>query len=260
MDQRPTPSRMALQAIKLKSKGAKQGYDLLKRKSDALSNKFRGMLKEIVETKRSIGNDIKEASFALAKATWAAGDFKDRIIESCKKPTVTMEVGTENIAGVRLPIFEMKIDNNSSSETCHIGVTSGGQVIQSTREIYMRVLKDLIKLASLQTAFFSLDEEIKMTNRRVNALQNVVLPKLEDGMNYILRELDEIEREEFFRLKKIQEKKKEWAEAEMREKIMMEKEKSKESNINGLDSAKNSGTTNNAVDSILEQTQEGILF
>ncbi|KAH8584044.1 vacuolar H-ATpase subunit D [Cryptosporidium sp. chipmunk genotype I] len=254
MDQRPTPSRMALQAIKLKSKGAKQGYDLLKRKSDALSNKFRGMLKEIVETKRSIGNDIKEASFALAKATWAAGDFKDRIIESCKKPTVTMEVGTENIAGVRLPIFEMKIDNSSSSEACHIGVASGGQVIQSTREIYMRVLKDLVKLASLQTAFFSLDEEIKMTNRRVNALQNVVLPKLEDGMNYILRELDEIEREEFFRLKKIQEKKKEWAEAELQEKLKKEKNKSKENDFASYDTIKNTG------DSILEQKNEGILF
>ncbi|KAF7457185.1 V-type ATPase, D subunit protein [Cryptosporidium felis] len=253
MDQRPTPSRMALQAIKSKSKGAKQGYDLLKRKSDALSNKFRGMLKEIVETKRSIGNDIKEASFALAKATWAAGDFKDRIIESCKRPTITMEVGTENIAGVRLPIFEMKIENsnsggNSSSDsTQHIGVASGGQVIQSTREIYLRVLKDLVKLASLQTAFFSLDEEIKMTNRRVNALQNVVLPKLEDGMNYILRELDEIEREEFFRLKKIQEKKKEWAEAEMQEKMKMEEK---------LNTREND--SNNT--SILEQKNEGILF
>ncbi|KAH8742128.1 hypothetical protein FG386_003455 [Cryptosporidium ryanae] len=247
MDQRPTPSRMALQAIKAKSKGAKQGYDLLKRKSDALTNKFRGMLKEIVETKRSIGDEIKEASFALAKATWAAGDFKDRIIESCKRPMVTMEMGTENIAGVRLPIFEMKVDNStlSDSSNCHIGVASGGQVIQSTKEIYMRVLKDLVKLASLQTAFFSLDEEIKMTNRRVNALQNVVLPKLEDGISYILKELDEIEREEFFRLKKIQEKKKEWAEAELQEKLRAEGQ-------NGA----NSGSGG----SIIEERDEGILF
>ncbi|KAK6587569.1 hypothetical protein RS030_91537 [Cryptosporidium xiaoi] len=246
MDQRPTPSRMALQAIKAKSKGAKQGYDLLKRKSDALTNRFRGMLKEIVETKRSIGDEIKEASFALAKATWAAGDFKDRIIESCKRPTVTLEVGTENIAGVRLPIFEM-VDNSSLSDSsiCHIGVASGGQVIQSTKEIYMRVLKDLIKLASLQTAFFSLDEEIKMTNRRVNALQNVVLPKLEDGISYILKELDEIEREEFFRLKKIQEKKKEWAEAELQEKLRTESQ---------------NNTNNNTGDSIIDEKNEGILF
>ncbi|EEA05068.1 vacuolar ATP synthase subunit D, putative [Cryptosporidium muris RN66] len=213
MEQRPTPSRMNLQAIKQKSKGAKQGYDLLKRKSDALTNKFRGMLKEIVETKRLIGDEMKEASFALAKATWAAGDFKDRIIESCKKPAISLDVATENIAGVRLPIFELNIDT-SVDVTGHIGVASGGQVIQSTKDIYLRVLKGLVKLASLQTAFFSLDEEIKMTNRRVNALQNVVLPKLDDGINYILKELDEIEREEFFRLKKIQEKKKEWAEAE----------------------------------------------
>ncbi|EUT80101.1 hypothetical protein PFAG_04745 [Plasmodium falciparum Santa Lucia] len=59
----------------------------------------------------------------------------------------------------------------------------------------------------MQVAFFSLDEEIKMTNRRVNALNNIVLPRLDGGINYIIKELDEIEREEFYRLKKIKEKK-----------------------------------------------------
>ncbi|OII78064.1 vacuolar ATP synthase subunit D [Cryptosporidium andersoni] len=244
MEQRPTPSRMNLQAIKQKSKGAKQGYDLLKRKSDALTNKFRGMLKEIVETKRLIGDEMKEASFALAKATWAAGDFKDRIIESCKKPAILLDVATENIAGVRLPIFELNIDT-SVDVTGHIGVASGGQVIQSTKDIYLRVLKGLVKLASLQTAFFSLDEEIKMTNRRVNALQNVVLPKLDDGINYILKELDEIEREEFFRLKKIQEKKKEWAEAEALGRANRKEEY--QSEIDGPES-------------VFGQKDEGILF
>ncbi|ETW16827.1 hypothetical protein PFFVO_04294 [Plasmodium falciparum Vietnam Oak-Knoll (FVO)] len=46
-----------------------------------------------------------------------------------------------------------------------------------------------------------------MTNRRVNALNNIVLPRLDGGINYIIKELDEIEREEFYRLKKIKEKK-----------------------------------------------------
>ncbi|KAF3773777.1 V-type proton ATPase subunit D [Nymphaea thermarum] len=61
-----------------------------------------------------------------------------------------------------------------------------------------------IELASLQTSFLTLDEAIKTTDRRVNALENVVKPRLENTINYIKGELDELEREDFFRLEKIQ--------------------------------------------------------
>ena len=50
----------------------------------------------------------------------------------------------------------------------------------------------------------TLDEAIKTTNRRVNALENVVKTRLENTINYIKGELDDLEREDFFRLKKIQ--------------------------------------------------------
>jgi V-type H+-transporting ATPase subunit D len=64
-----------------------------------------------------------------------------------------------------------------------------------------------VKLASLQTSFLTLDEALKVTNRRVNALENVVVPKLDNTVAYITGELDEMEREDFTRLKKVVEKK-----------------------------------------------------
>merc|ERR1712146_770071 len=66
----------------------------------------------------------------------------------------------------------------------------------------------LVRLASLQTAFKTLDEEIKMTSRRVNALEYVLIPRIEDTIAYITQEMDEQSREEFFRVKKVVEKKK----------------------------------------------------
>lgn len=66
----------------------------------------------------------------------------------------------------------------------------------------------LVELASLQTAFVILDEVIKITNRRVNAIEHVIIPRYENTISYILSELDELEREEFYRLKKVQKKKK----------------------------------------------------
>lgn len=202
----PVPSRITLQLMKQKKKSAFQGYSLLKKKSDALFVHFRDVLKDIVKTKRRVGEEMRNASFSLAKAVWAAGDFKGQIIEGIKRPAVTLSLSTNNVAGVKLPVFQVQIDP-SVDIFGNLGVASGGQVINNTRENFLQCLNMLVKLASMQVAFFSLDEEIKMTNRRVSALNNIVLPRLDGAINYIIKELDEIEREEFYRLKKIKEKK-----------------------------------------------------
>jgi len=76
------------------------------------------------------------------------------------------------------------------------------------REVYAKAIETLVELASLQTAFTILDEVIRATNRRVNAIEHVVIPRLENTIKYIMSELDEMDREEFFRLKKVQGKKK----------------------------------------------------
>merc|ERR1712070_770191 len=90
----------------------------------------------------------------------------------------------------------------------------GGQRIKECRKTFIHALHLLIRLASLQTSFVKLDEAIKVTNRRVNALEHVVIPRIENTIAYIVSELDELEREEFFRLKKVQAKKKEKLDAE----------------------------------------------
>jgi len=76
------------------------------------------------------------------------------------------------------------------------------------KEVYAKAIETLVELASLQTAFTILDEVIRATNRRVNAIEHVIMPRLENTIKYIMSELDEMDREEFFRLKKVQGKKK----------------------------------------------------
>ena len=87
-------------------------------------------------------------------------------------------------------------------------MSRGGQQVHKCREANQKFLASLLNLASLQTAFHILEEVIQVTNRRVNALEYVILPKTENTINYIISELDEQDREEFFRLKKVQAKKK----------------------------------------------------
>merc|ERR1712032_565842 len=107
-----------------------------------------------------------------------------------------------------LPVFRMTHDPLKDAAVQSLGVASGGAVIQACRETYFKSLTAIIKLASLQTAFKTLDEEIKMTGRRVNALEYVIIPRIEEIMKYIEQEMDEQAREEFFRVKKVVEKKK----------------------------------------------------
>ena len=102
----------------------------------------------------------------------------------------------ENVAGVQLPVFEM-LDTGWEGEL--VGMSRGGQRITQCRKTFVLALKLLIQLASLQTSFVKLDEAIKITNRRVNALEHVVIPRIENTIAYIISELDELEREEFFR-------------------------------------------------------------
>lgn len=116
---------------------------------------------------------------------------------------VRVGAGVDNVAGVKLPVFT-KYETGAVADNQSLGLVGGGKKIVAVREKFTILLDMLIKLASLQTSFMTLDEALKVTNRRVNALENVTIPKIEGILSYISRELDELEREDFTRLKLVQ--------------------------------------------------------
>jgi len=201
------PSRMAMTIMKGRLKGAQKGHSLLKKKADALQMRFRQILKKIVDTKSLMGDVMKEAQFSLAEAKFTVGnDFNAIVLQNVTKAQTKVKSRKDNVAGVNLPSFECYQDGNDSYEFA--GLARGGQQLAKLKKNYAKAVQLLVELASLQTSFLTLDEVIKVTNRRVNALEHVVIPRIERTLDYITSELDEREREEFYRLKKIQEKKK----------------------------------------------------
>ena len=107
------PSRMNLAVFKIKKVGAKKGYDLLKKKADALKKSFRDILIRIVETKKRMGREFNESLLSLAEANFAAGDFSKAVYDSVKTRTnVRLNVSSENVAGVHLPIFSLRGDQD----------------------------------------------------------------------------------------------------------------------------------------------------
>ncbi|KAK8941214.1 V-type proton ATPase subunit D [Platanthera zijinensis] len=202
------PTVTMLGVMKARLVGATRGHALLKKKSDALTAQFRQILKKIVSAKESMGDIMRASSFSLTEAKYAAGDnIKHVVLESVRSATVRVRSRQENVAGVKLPKFEHFTDSaaaDSKSSTDLTGLSRGGQQVRACRAAHIKAIEVLVELASLQTSFLTLDEAIKTTNRRVNALENVVKPRIENTISYIKAELDELEREDFFRLKKIQ--------------------------------------------------------
>ncbi|PKA56121.1 V-type proton ATPase subunit D [Apostasia shenzhenica] len=213
------PTVTMLGVMKARLVGATRGHALLKKKSDALTVQFRQILKKIVSTKESMGEIMRASSFALTEAKYAAGDnIKHIVLESVRSASLRVRSRQENVAGVKLPKFEHFTDSaaaDSKSPSDLTGLARGGQQVQACRIAHIKAIEVLVELASLQTSFLTLDEAIKTTNRRVNALENVIKPRLENTINYIKGELDELEREDFFRLKKIQGYKKREIERQM---------------------------------------------
>jgi len=201
------PSRMNLTIMKARLKGAQNGHSLLKKKADALSLKFRQIMKEIITKKEKMGEVMKIANFAFVEAKFAAGDFNSDIIQNVGRASRRLKARKENVAGVSLPAFECVSDGTDTYELTGLG--RGGEKFNQVKKAYADVVQLLVDIASLQTSFVTLDEVIKATNRRVNAIEHVIIPKYERTIAYIISELDECEREEFYRLKKVQGKKKE---------------------------------------------------
>ncbi|TGO91225.1 hypothetical protein BPOR_0035g00260 [Botrytis porri] len=238
------PTRQSLGLMKSKLKGAQTGHDLLKRKSEALTkyvhpqpNKLPTILifiaqafpryfschvastrskipnftleitRRIDEAKRKMGRVMQIAAFSLAEVTYAVGgDIGYQVQESAKSARFRVRTKQENVSGVFLPAFE-SYTTEGNNDFGLTGLGKGGQQVQRCRETYARAVETLVELASLQTAFVILDEVIKVVNRRVNAIEHVIIPRTENTIKYINSELDELDREEFFRLKKVQNKK-----------------------------------------------------
>lgn len=130
-----------------------------------------------------MGRVMQIAAFSLAEVSYAVGGagIGFQIQESAKQARFRVRTRQENVSGVFLPQFEsFTSDNNAKDDFGLTGLGKGGQQVQRCRETYRRAVETLVELASLQTAFVTLDEVIKVVNRRVNAIEHVIIPRTEN--------------------------------------------------------------------------------
>ena len=183
-----------------KKKAAQKGHDLLKRKADALKAQFMQVTKALIEQKKDLGNKFNQSLIFLAKANFAAvgGDVNRIVDENVKtRADVKLTLKTKPVAGVTLPQFGLRnIDEEKFQDNTILGITGGGQTLNIAKKNFYEFLKKIVEIATLQTSYLAIDESLKITNRRVNALEYIVIPKITYTINYIKTELDEREKEE----------------------------------------------------------------
>ncbi len=195
------PTRMDLLEIKKKLVLAEKGHKLLEEKRDALVEKFFGVIDKRNTLLKQLDEEFKTAFLSLIQAQMLIGEKKVEEASYLIKDVGDIEFETENIMGVKIPKMDA---NNIKTEIKPLyGFSDTCSKLDDANAEFTKLLVKLIELADLEAIIKSLTVEIEKTKRRVNVLENNLIPKLYATRKFIEMQLEEREREDFFRRKRI---------------------------------------------------------
>jgi len=196
-----SPTRMDLLDTRKKLVLAAKGHKLLEEKRDALVEKFFGIIHKRNELISQLDGDFKEAFSSLIQAQMLLGEKKVDEISHVTPDIGTIDFETDNIMGVKIP--KMNQDNIKPEVEPSYSFIETCSKLDDAQKDFKQLLIKLIDLADLEGGIKSLAIEIEKTKRRVNVLENNLIPKLQATIKYIEMQLEEREREDFFRRKRI---------------------------------------------------------
>ncbi|XP_017039109.1 V-type proton ATPase subunit D 1 [Drosophila ficusphila] len=198
------PSRANSVIMKQRVLAARRGVGLLKRKRDAIDMKLRELRRMRFDQDLKSDDMMRNAIFSMAKANLLGADFKPQMVSHTRVATAFLRRTEIKIVGVKLNVLELETKGQGAFPLA--GLSCGGMQVQKIRDSYTKALKEVVELASIDYQVRMLEAASLQTNMRVNALEHVVIPILQNTYNYICGELEEFEREDFYRLKRSQAK------------------------------------------------------
>jgi V/A-type H+-transporting ATPase subunit D len=196
------PTRMELMRKKAQIRLAEQGRDLLREKMDALIQEFFKILNTVSNSRNELEQVSREADLALMIAQAVDDPVTLKSASFATRRSITVDITGKNIMGVPVPVIEKKRISKSMLERGY-GIISTSGRIDETAERFETELDLLIHLAETETAMRRLGAEIQKNRRRVNALEQILIPELKAQAKYIKNAIEEREREDLFRLKKV---------------------------------------------------------
>ena len=196
-----SPTRMELLEIRKKTILAEKGHKLLEEKRDALVERFFTIIDRRNQMKKEVDDTFNDAFLSLIQSQMIIGEQKVDDISHLTKDIGEVSFESDNIMGVKIP--KLNSDNISIDEKPLYGFSETCAKLDDAKKQFTALVSKLINLADLEGGIKSLAVEIEKTKRRVNVLENNLIPKLYATRKYIEMQLEEREREDFFRRKRI---------------------------------------------------------
>ena len=173
-----------------------------KEKRDALIKEFFDILDRVKGIRENAELSLKEANEALLEAQIAMGDLAVKKAALSVKESIDVEITSRSVMGVAVPVTNVKMEERSIIDRGY-GFSDTTIQLDEAAKKYEESLKYLIELGEIEKTIFLLAEEIEATKRRVNALEHIMIPRFQNTEKYIDMRLQEMERENFVRLKMI---------------------------------------------------------
>jgi len=195
------PTRMELLEIRKKLTLAEKGHKLLEEKRDALVERFFDLIEKRNKLSGEMDEEFEGAFLSLIQAQMIMGEKKVDGISRLTEDVGEIFFENDNIMGVKIP--KMNSDGIKTTIKPIYGFFETCSKLDDTQREFNAIVLKLIQLADLEGGIKSLAVEIEKTKRRVNVLENTLIPKLYATRKYIEMQLEEREREDFFRRKRI---------------------------------------------------------
>lgn len=196
------PTRMELIKKNGQIKMAEQGRDLLRQKMDVLVREFFLVMESFSRSRDELETVANDAQRSLLMAQAVDDSITLKSAAFATRKTILLEIREKNVMGVSVPVIEKKRASKTILERGYGMIGTSGR-IDETAEKFEAELDMLIDLAEKETAMRRIGSEIRMNRRRVNALEQMLIPELKRQSKYIKMAIEEREREDLFRLKKV---------------------------------------------------------
>ena len=195
------PTRMELLEIKKKLALAEKGHKLLEEKRDALVERFFDVIEKRNELKSEIDKRFSIAFLSLIQAQMILGEKKVEDFSYLTQDIGKISLESDNIMGVMIPTINK--DEITPSTKPLYGFVETCSKLDDAYSQFSELTMALLDIAQIESGIKSLSVEIEKTKRRVNVLENTLIPQLIATTKYIEMQLEEREREDFFRRKRI---------------------------------------------------------